>query len=111
MNFKLVDLHNHLNDLKELESTSYYEFLKVPSMSIGLYKLGKGETDKQQPHTEDEIYIVIEGKSSFQNGDILSDVSKGDIIFVEAYKEHKFFDITEDLTTLVVFSPAEHSNK
>ncbi|WP_261305294.1 cupin domain-containing protein [Paenibacillus andongensis] len=111
MNFKIGELHNHLNQLKNLENTSYYEFLKVPSMSVGLYKLNKGETDNQEPHTEDEIYLVIEGKSSFQNGETFTEISKGDVLFVEANKEHRFYDITEDLTTLVFFSPAEHSNK
>jgi mannose-6-phosphate isomerase-like protein (cupin superfamily) len=111
LNFKLADLHNHLNQLKELESTTYYEFLKVSSMSVGLYKLNKGEKDKQKPHTEDEIYLIIEGKASFQNGDTIAEINKGDILFVEANKEHKFYDVTEDLTTLVFFSPAEHSNK
>ncbi|BFT72635.1 cupin domain-containing protein [Paenibacillus sp. P36] len=111
MNFNLVELNNHLNQLKNLENTSYYEFLNVPSMSVGLYKLNKGEKDNQKPHTEDEIYLVIEGKSSFQNGDTHSEISKGDVLFVEANKEHRFYDITEDLTTFVFFSPAEHSNK
>ena len=111
MNFKLRELHKHLNEIKSLENTSYYEFLKVPSMSVGLYKLNKGETDYQKPHTEDEVYLVIEGKSSFQNGDTFTEISNGDVLFVEANKEHRFFDITEDLTTLVFFSPAEHSNK
>jgi mannose-6-phosphate isomerase-like protein (cupin superfamily) len=111
LNFKIVDLHNHLNQLKELESTSYYEFLRVSSMSVGLYKLNKGEKDKQKPHTEDEIYLIIEGKASFQNGNTIIEISKGDILFVEANIEHRFYDVNEDLTTLVFFSPAEHSNK
>ncbi|OCT16189.1 cupin [Paenibacillus pectinilyticus] len=111
MNFKLADLHHHINQLKESDQTSYYEFLKVPSMSVGLYKLNKGEEDKQQPHTEDELYLIIEGKASFQNGDEITEVSQGDLLFVEAHKEHRFFDMTEDLTTLVFFSPAEHANK
>ncbi|NOU98614.1 cupin domain-containing protein [Paenibacillus planticolens] len=111
MNFNLVELQNHLNELKNLENTSYYEFLKVPSMSVGLYKLSKGEKDNQKPHTEDEIYVIIEGKASFQNRDTFTEISKGDILFVEANKEHRFYDITEDLTTLVFFSPAEYSNK
>ncbi|AFC30633.1 cupin domain-containing protein [Paenibacillus mucilaginosus] len=111
MNFKLADLHKHLNQLKELENTSYYEFLRVSSMSVGLYRLNKGEKDKQQPHTEDEIYLIIEGKASFQNGNETAEISKGDILFVEANKEHRFYNVTEDLTTLVFFSPAEHSNK
>ncbi|NOU64799.1 cupin domain-containing protein [Paenibacillus sp. LMG 31461] len=111
MNFKLMDLRNHLNELKEVENNAYYEFLKVSSMSVGLYKLNKGELDKQKPHTEDEVYFIIEGEASFQNGDTITQISKGDVLFVEAHKDHRFFDITEDLTTLVFFSPAEHANK
>ncbi|MGM0885244.1 MAG: cupin domain-containing protein [Bacillota bacterium] len=68
-------------------------------MSVGLYKLSKGEKDKQKPHTEDEIYLIIEGKASFQNGETIAEISKGDILFVEANKEHRFYDVTEDLTT------------
>jgi mannose-6-phosphate isomerase-like protein (cupin superfamily) len=110
LNFKLIEIQNHLNQLKDLENTSYYEFLKISSMSVGLYKLNKGEADKQKPHTEDEIYLIIEGKASFQNGDTTVDIHKGDILFVEANKEHRFYDVTEDLTTLVIFAPAEYTN-
>ena len=34
-------------------------------------------------------------------------VAKGDVIFVEANLEHRFFDIEEELVLLVVFAPAE----
>jgi quercetin dioxygenase-like cupin family protein len=111
MNFTLRDLFNHLNQQKELNNTPYYEFLRTPSMSAGLYKLNKGQRDYQKPHTEDEIYIIIEGKASFQKEAETIEVNKGDILFVEANKEHRFYDITEDLTTLVIFAPAEYTNK
>jgi mannose-6-phosphate isomerase-like protein (cupin superfamily) len=62
-----------------------------------------------QPHTEDEIYLIIEGKASFQNGNITININKGDILFVGANKEHRFYDVIEDLTTLVIFAPAEYS--
>ena len=38
-------------------------------------------------------------------------VRAGTILFVERNVEHRFFDITEDLTVLVFFAPAEHSLK
>jgi mannose-6-phosphate isomerase-like protein (cupin superfamily) len=37
------------------------------------------------------------------------EVSAGMIIFVEARKEHRFYDIEEDLLVLVIFAPAENS--
>ena len=33
----------------------YREFLRVPSMSAGLYVLPAGATDPQQPHHQDEM--------------------------------------------------------
>jgi mannose-6-phosphate isomerase-like protein (cupin superfamily) len=54
--------------------------------------------------------LIIEGKASFLNGDTTVDINKGDILFVEANKEHRFYNVTEDLTTLVIFAPAEYTN-
>jgi hypothetical protein len=39
----------------------YMEFLRVPSMSAGVYALKAGATDAQSPHKEDEIYYVVRG--------------------------------------------------
>jgi mannose-6-phosphate isomerase-like protein (cupin superfamily) len=90
---------------------SYYEFLRVPSMSAGIYQLKKDGIDKQEPHTEDEIYYVIEGKAEMFVGEKNIEVKQGSIIFVDANIEHRFHTIEEDLTILVLFSPAEHTSK
>jgi len=34
----------------------YLEFLREPTLSVGLYELPAGASDPQQPHTEDEVY-------------------------------------------------------
>jgi hypothetical protein len=39
------------------------EFLRVPALSMGLYRLKVGQTDEQESHTEDEEYLVISGKA------------------------------------------------
>ena len=88
---------------------SYFEFLRVPSLSMGIYTLPAGSRDLQEPHTEDEVYYVTHGKAAIRVGDEERQVSAGSIIFVAANVHHYFYDITEDLTVLVFFAPAEYS--
>ena len=85
----------------------YLEFLRSAALSVGLYVLKAGEVDRQQPHREDEIYVVIRGRSRFTAGDEVRDVNPGDVIFVAAGVPHRFHDITEDLELIVVFAPPE----
>ena len=85
----------------------YREFLRVPSMSAGLYVLPVGATDPQRPHHEDEMYHVIRGRGRFRAGDEEAEVSAGNVLFVAAEVEHRFYDITVELAVLVFFAPAE----
>ena len=39
----------------------YYEFFRAPALSLGLYVLPAGAADPQSPHTEDEVYYVVNG--------------------------------------------------
>jgi quercetin dioxygenase-like cupin family protein len=85
----------------------YREFLRAPAMSAGLYILPAGGADHQKPHREDEIYYVVRGRARFKAGPEDREVSAGSIIFVAAEVGHGFYDITEELATLVFFAPAE----
>ncbi len=85
----------------------YYEFLRVPSLSVGLYALPAGATDPQRPHTEDEVYHVVGGRARIRVGGEDRAVEAGTVVFVEAGVEHRFYAIEEDLTVLVFFAPAE----
>jgi quercetin dioxygenase-like cupin family protein len=87
------------------------EFLRVPLLSMGLYRLKAGQADEQQPHTEDEVYVVISGKGAFRASGQEQAIAPGCVIFVERAIEHRFVDITEDLTVLVFFAPPEGSLK
>jgi mannose-6-phosphate isomerase-like protein (cupin superfamily) len=71
--------------------------------------LAPGAVDGQQPHTEDEVYVVLAGRSRFTAGDETRDCGPGDVIFVPALVPHRFHDITEELRMVVVFGPAEGS--
>jgi len=87
----------------------WLEFLRVADLSAGLYRLAAGAEDAQQPHTEDEIYVVMAGRASFEAGTERREVSTGSVIFVPAGETHRFRDVREDLAVLVVFAPAEYS--
>jgi mannose-6-phosphate isomerase-like protein (cupin superfamily) len=88
---------------------AWLEFLRIPSLSAGIYCLKAGQADHQQPHTEDEVYYVLSGKASFRAGDQQQAVEPGSLIIVERTVVHRFFDVTEDLTVLVFFAPPECS--
>jgi mannose-6-phosphate isomerase-like protein (cupin superfamily) len=85
----------------------YREFLRVPSMSAGVYVLPVGATDLQKPHHEDEMYYVLRGRARFRAGDEDQEISAGSVLFVAAEVEHRFYGITEELAALVFFAPAE----
>lgn len=96
---------------RRLESgRSYLEFLREASMSLGLYVLPAGGVDPQQPHGEDEVYLVLSGRARFLSGSEDVPVNVGDTLFVPAGEEHRFHDIDEDLVLLVFFAPAEGSS-
>lgn len=87
----------------------YLEFLSVPDLSVGLYVLAPGESDLQQPHGEDEVYVVMAGRGRITVGDEVADVGPGSVVFVGATVPHRFHDITEELRLVVAFGPAEGS--
>ena len=79
------------------------EFLRVPSLSVSIYRLPAGCRDMQAPHIEDEIYYVIEGKARLRIEDKVNEIKAGDVLFVRATTAHSFFDIDEDLVVLAFF--------
>jgi mannose-6-phosphate isomerase-like protein (cupin superfamily) len=85
------------------QNRNYGVFMRMPSMSSGVYTLKKGAKDEQVPHTRDETYYIISGKAKIKVGKESYLVTSGSLVFVEAYKEHRFYDIDEDLTIVVVF--------
>ncbi|WP_228976254.1 cupin domain-containing protein [Streptomyces sp. DH12] len=86
---------------------AYLQFLRERNMSVGLYALGAGQLDPQQPHKEDEVYFVVSGRASITVGDETTQVGRGSVVYVPAGVPHRFHHITEDLRVLVVFSPPE----
>ena len=83
------------------QNRRYKDLITHGSMRVGLYALR--DHDPQEPHTQDEIYIVASGSGDFVNAGETKSFRPGDIIFVKAGVEHRFENFTEDFQTWVVF--------
>lgn len=101
--FEIADLCANLS----VSEATYCEFLRYPSMSIGIYNLPAGGDDLQQPHNEDEVYYVVSGQGQIHVGGEDRPVKAGSIVFVPAKVVHYFHSITEPLHIMVIFAPAE----
>jgi mannose-6-phosphate isomerase-like protein (cupin superfamily) len=82
----------------------YREFLRVPTLSCGVYRLKAGARDLQGPHDEDEVYYVLEGRARMRVGDEELAVEPGSVLYIGATEKHSFFEIEEDMTLLVFFA-------
>jgi mannose-6-phosphate isomerase-like protein (cupin superfamily) len=102
---------DELTDQRQQAGKLYYEFLKVPDLSMGVYELPAGGTDPQSPHTEDEVYYVAKGRAQIRVANEDRPVQAGSVISVAKNVGHRFHSIEEDLTVLVFFAPAEYSNR
>ena len=102
---------DELIELSRQSGEAWLEFLRVPALSMGLYVLPAGGDDPQQPHTEDEVYYVVRGAGHIQVDGEDRAVSAGSIVYVGAHAEHHFHSITEALSVLVFFAPAEYTNQ
>jgi mannose-6-phosphate isomerase-like protein (cupin superfamily) len=78
-------------------------------LEVGVYVLVAPEADRQQPHEDDELYIVLEGTGVLEVEGEQVPVMEGTAVFVEAGADHRF-SAYEHLSVLVIFEhkPAEN---
>lgn len=87
------------------EGLPFASALTHGSMQLELYAPGSNADgrDRQTPHTQDELYLVMRGTSRFMLEGSATDVTVGDALFVPAHAEHRFEDFSPDFATWVVF--------
>jgi mannose-6-phosphate isomerase-like protein (cupin superfamily) len=73
-----------------------------PGLELGVYVLVAPEPDRQQPHEDDEVYIVLEGTGVLDVEGESVPVKEGSAVFVEAGADHRF-SAYEHLAVLVIF--------
>jgi mannose-6-phosphate isomerase-like protein (cupin superfamily) len=71
-------------------------------LEIGVYVLVAPEPDRQQPHDDDEVYVVLEGRGTLEIEGNRVELVEGSAVFVPAGAEHQFVGY-EQLAVLVIF--------
>jgi mannose-6-phosphate isomerase-like protein (cupin superfamily) len=81
-----------------------YEIVhESPGLELGVYVLVAPEADRQQPHDDDEVYVVLEGSGVLDVEGTSVAVEEGTTVFVEAGADHRF-SAYEQLAVLVIFA-------
>jgi mannose-6-phosphate isomerase-like protein (cupin superfamily) len=76
-----------------------------PGLELGVYVLVATEPDRQQPHEDDEVYVVLEGNGTLEVEGERVEVREGQAVFVPAGADHRFVGY-EQLAVLVIFERA-----
>ena len=72
-------------------------------LELGVYVLVAPEPDRQQPHEQDEVYVVLEGSGVLEVEGVATPLEVGGALFVAAGDEHRF-TAYEQLALLVIFN-------
>jgi mannose-6-phosphate isomerase-like protein (cupin superfamily) len=83
--------------------TGGYEIVhRSPGLEIGVYVLVAPGPDRQAPHEDDEVYVVLEGRGTLEVEGEKVELREGHAVFVPAGAEHRFLGY-EQLSVLVLF--------
>ncbi len=95
-----ITVNNALAQLQKQDSP-FLELFTHGSLAVEIYQPHK--VDLQQPHSRDEIYVVIAGSGTFFLDGERTPFQAGDFLFVKAGLDHRFEDFTDDFVVWVFF--------
>ncbi|GAA4331074.1 cupin domain-containing protein [Flaviaesturariibacter amylovorans] len=96
-----VSLEAAKQALKKDGGQAFAELLRHGSLIVEYY--APQHEDTQQPHRQDELYIIASGHGTFMRAGERTSFQKGDVLFVPAGMKHRFEDFSHDFATWVVF--------
>ena len=85
----------------QLPDDRYFVALNRGTLEVGLY--APVGTDPQQPHDQDECYVILEGEGRFQMAEQTVPFRPGDFLFVPAGVPHRFVGFDESFKAWVMF--------
>jgi mannose-6-phosphate isomerase-like protein (cupin superfamily) len=99
------------NDLRIALTEATARLAAEPEPFIALFERGEFSlelyaprvTDKQEPHDQDEAYIVASGSGIFRRAEERVPFQPGDFLFAAAGIHHRFEEFTDDFQTWVIF--------
>lgn len=95
----------------EADGGGYQVVHASPGLELGVYVLVAPEPDRQAPHEDDELYVVLDGHGVLEVEGKSIRLETGQAVYVPAGAQHGF-TAYEQLSVLVVFArrwPIEES--
>jgi mannose-6-phosphate isomerase-like protein (cupin superfamily) len=74
-----------------------------PGLEIGVYVLGGARPDRQHPHADDEVYIVLDGRGVLDVEGKSVPLERGQAVLVPAGARHQFTAF-DQMSVLVIFA-------
>ncbi len=97
--FRIADVKDRL-----VAAGGGYEIVhESPGLELGVYALVAPDPDRQQPHDDDEVYVVLDGSGVLKVESESVPMGEGTAVSVEAGAEHRF-SAYEQLSVLVIFN-------
>lgn len=103
MNEKLIDIRSLISKM-DLDNSGFLNFFDLQHLQAGILRLRPGELDTQEPHSLDEIYLVLEGDGFIEIGKQVHTIKKDLFIFVPAEVRHRFYGNTKEILVIYFFS-------
>jgi mannose-6-phosphate isomerase-like protein (cupin superfamily) len=103
MNEKLIDIRSLIPKM-DLDNSAFLNFFDLQHLQVGILRLKPGELDTQEPHSLDEIYLVLEGDGFIEIGKKAYTVKKDLFIFVPAEVRHRFYGNSTEILVIYFFS-------
>ena len=96
-----VTVANAVAKLREQPDRAFATMFQYGSLVVEYY--APKEVDLQEPHSRDEVYVVVSGSGWFVHNGERQPFEAGEVLFVPARDPHHFEDFTDDFATWVLF--------
>ena len=101
MSVKRITVAEAMAHLPGLQGERFVILFAHGSLIVEFY--APRNSDPQQPHTRDEVYVVVQGSGEFVSDAERQRFSAGDFLFAPAGVAHRFENFTDDLGVWVIF--------
>ncbi|WP_126972657.1 cupin domain-containing protein [Gynurincola endophyticus] len=95
-----IEQEQALSELKK-SSKEFVSLFAYNNLRVEVYQPDR--IDHQQPHEQDEFYLIIAGTGNFEMAGEIIFFKTGDFLFVPALTPHRFLNFSEDFVTWVFF--------
>ena len=96
MNEKIINMAS--------DNSDFIDFFDLLHLQSGLLRLKPGQMDGQEPHSLDEIYLVLQGDGFIEIGKKSYVLKKDLFIYIPAKVEHRFYGNTQEIFVIYFFS-------